>query len=59
MARLIGEHWMTWYGHYTRRWWATPRRPYPWLGLVEGRTPADLVAKVREVQAYYGSGGVR
>ena len=54
VARLVGERWTTWYGHHTRHWWATPRRPYPWLGLVEGRTPADLVARVREVEACYG-----
>ncbi len=51
---------MVWYGHHTRHWWAMPRPPYPWFGLVEGRTPADLPARVREVQAYYGpSRGMR
>ena len=55
LQRQIGAGWLTWYGHHTRRWWATPRAPYPWLGLVEGRTPADLLARVREVEAFYGS----
>ena len=56
----IGGRWLTWYGHHTRHWWAMPRPPYPWFGLVEGRTPADLPARVREVQAYYGpSRGMR
>ncbi|WP_289008546.1 hypothetical protein [uncultured Thermomonospora sp.] len=49
-----GGRWVFWYGHYTRRWWAMPRPPYPWFGLTEGRTPADLLARVREVEKYYG-----
>jgi len=60
LQRQIGRQWLVWYGHHTRHWWAMPRPPYPWFGLVEGRTPADLPARVREVQAYYGpSRGMR
>lgn len=49
-----GGRWVFWYGHYTRRWWAMPRAPYPWFGLVEGHTPPDLLVKVREIEEYYG-----
>ncbi|PKK12778.1 hypothetical protein [Thermomonospora sp. CIF 1] len=59
LQREIGAQWITWHGQYTRRYWAMPRPPFPWLGLVEGRTPADLLARVREVQAHYGPRGRR
>ena len=59
LQRQVGAQWVTWYGNYTRRYWAMPCPPYPWFGLVEGRTPADLLARVREVQACHRPGGTR
>ena len=54
LVEQTGGQWVIWYGHYTRRWWAMPRAPYPWFGLVEGHTPPDLLVKVREIEEYYG-----
>lgn len=48
------DGWIIWYGHATARYWAMPRPPYPWWGLVEGDTPERLTARLTRVEANYG-----
>ncbi|REE97126.1 hypothetical protein DFJ69_2582 [Thermomonospora umbrina] len=54
-ARVIQEatrgRWLVWYGWYTRRFWATPRAPYPWYGLMEAATPAGLWEQIDGLDA--------
>ena len=43
--------WICWFGRFTGSSWGVPRHPHPWRGLVEARTPVDLLVRIREVDA--------
>ncbi|WP_119726292.1 hypothetical protein [Thermomonospora amylolytica] len=49
-----GGAWVCWFGLFTRSYWGVPRRPHPWWGMAEAKTPVDLLIRIHEVDAHYG-----
>lgn len=52
--RHTGGRWVIWYGHATGRFWAMPRPPNPWRGLVEAATLESLAARLTEIDTFHG-----
>lgn len=50
----IRDTWICWFGRFTHSYWGIPRRPHPWWGLVEARTPVDLLIRICEIDADHG-----
>lgn len=47
--------WVIWFGHHTRSFWAITRGDH-WSGHIEARTPRELIARLAEVDAWFGFG---
>ncbi|REE97324.1 hypothetical protein DFJ69_2791 [Thermomonospora umbrina] len=56
VQRSTGGRWVAWWGRSTGRYWATPRAPYPWYGLLEAATPLGLRERIGDMDAEYGHG---
>lgn len=54
LQRRTGGRWLCWFGRATGRYWAMPRPPYPWWGLVEGAAPGQLLAAMTQIELVYG-----
>ena len=56
MEQRTGGRWLVWFGHVTGHYWATPREPYPWHGLIENVSPVGLMAAIGQVETFFGAG---
>lgn len=57
VQRQTGGRWVVWFGHFTGHLWAIPRGRY-WDGHIEAVSAVELLARIGEVDAWFGSGGI-